>query len=357
MSRLLSLARELEADGRLEHAASAYDLAFRADPNDSRIASARRALLDRLAVVEHGLGFRYVPAGTFVMGRDGGEPAEGPERPVQVDAFWLGETPVSWAAYCRLLNWESPPNGVPRDWDESEKRHRYSLSEENKIRMQYCEDETLHATDWHVHAGLWKDLTAGPERGDPRRPWGYDLKPMVSIAWQDASALAAALSNRQWTYRLPTESEWEKAARGGLARSPYPWGDEPPDASRCDFDRFSEFSILPMRRFAPNGYGLYAMAGCVWEWTSSEARDMHILRGGSCADCAKTEPRLPLSETAGPALRHRGRLILPSPSPATARSEVSRRTSRCWDRHWLRYLRFSNWPAITGGGLLSHVTW
>jgi formylglycine-generating enzyme required for sulfatase activity len=82
--------------------------------------------------------------------------------------------------------------------------------------------------------------------------------------------LCNKLSNARVTYRLPTEAEWEKAARGGLAGKHYAWGDDLPTPDRCDFNRFDEFSIKPCRALPPNGYGLYAMCGSVWEWTLDE---------------------------------------------------------------------------------------
>jgi formylglycine-generating enzyme required for sulfatase activity len=127
---------------------------------------------------------------------------------------------------------------------------------------------------------------------------------MVSVSWLEAEDLCAKMASEQVRYRLPTEAEWEKAARGGLIGCAYPWGNEPPADDRCDFDRYDQFSILPMRRFKPNYYGLYAMSGCVWEWTSDWYDASHfaesnkinptgpldgtekVLRGGSWADCA-----------------------------------------------------------------------
>src|SRR5262249_18647072 len=146
---------------------------------------------------------------------------------------------------------------------------RFHLYEENKIRLQYCEDQTTRARGWHSHAPgqTWRqgnqtqtsqELFGVPERSDPGAPWQYDTKPMVAGAWQEAQELADLLSTGDVRYALPTEAQWEKGARGGLIGARHAWGDEPPSADNCDFDRWHEFSIHPMMTFPPNGYGLYA---------------------------------------------------------------------------------------------------
>jgi formylglycine-generating enzyme required for sulfatase activity len=310
------LAQHLEGRGNLRAAASAYDQAYSLTPDDPEIARARQALLDRLAITEHGLCFRYIPAGSFVMGSDSGDPDEAPVHVVTLGDYWLSETPVSWAAYCTLMGWEPPPRGQPTEINPLDKdKGRFFLAQCNKIRLQYCENATIRARDWHAHAPSdeWqsggrtipaRDLFGEPARDDPERPWGYDDKPMVSVSWQEAEELCARLSTEAVVYRLPTEAEWEKGARGGLVGCPYPWGPEPPDAARCDYNRFEQFSILPSKRLPPNGYGLYAVSGGVWEWTADwydaesyreappedprgpETGTAKVLRGGSWADCA-----------------------------------------------------------------------
>lgn len=304
------LAKRLQAEGAIEVAATAADQAYSLTPDDTTLAAHRAELLGMLAVQEHGLTFRYIPGGCYLMGSAQGDPDERPEHVVRLRPFRLSETAVSWSAFCVLSGWSPPPDGWPLerespqsdgDFDEA----AFHLSEANKIRLQYCEDATIRATDWQAHGGGMREVFGVPLREDPRRPERYDRKPMVAIAWQEAEELAQRMSGSGVTYRLPTEAEWEAASRGGFVGQRYPWGDAPPTAELCDFGRFDDFSIRPMRRLPPNGYGLYGMSGSVWEWTADwydglyyqdSPRDdprgpdegmERVLRGGSWADCAE----------------------------------------------------------------------
>jgi sulfatase modifying factor 1 len=164
-----ALAEELAAQGDLHAAASAYDRAFGLHPEDSRITTARRDLLEQLSCVEQGILFRYIPAGTFLMGSETGDPDETPAHPVQLDAFWMAETPLSWAKQCELMGWEPPTSPAfhqqrPEAFKdkEGEKRFWWRI-QGDKERLQYCENETLRARDWHAHQPemLWN---AGTER-------------------------------------------------------------------------------------------------------------------------------------------------------------------------------------------------
>ena len=271
---LHQIARELAGEGNLEGAATVFDRAYGIDPRIAEVREGRWRVLDALAVKEYGIVFRYVPGGPFLMGCHNREPDERPWHPVWLSPFWLSETPTSWATYCRLMDWELPPVGFPRDlpaptgdFDQA----RFHLREANKLRLQYCEDRTLRARDWHAHvppqAGQAEVRRASPfgspSRSEPDAPWEYNTKPMIAVAWQEAEELADRLSSDAVRYGLPTEAQWEKAARGGLIGARHAWGDTPPDPDRCDFDRFHEFSILPMKTFPPNGYGLHAMNGGV----------------------------------------------------------------------------------------------
>lgn len=312
------MAQELEAKGKQAMAATAYDRAYGLDPDNSHYLQARNLLLDQLAVVVKGIKFCYIPGGSFLMGSETGEPDEQPVHPVEVKSFWISETQISWAAFADLAGWEAPPNAFPKERSNLTREAAFFLREGTKIRLQYCEDSTVHATDWHVHAPELKyakldsgeiipasSLFGEPDRADPKRPWKYDQKPMVCVSLQEIDELCRKISGSKRQFRLPTEAEWEKAARGGLINAKYPWGDELPSKENCDFHRFHEFSILPMRKFRPNGYGLYGMSGGVWEWISdwydseyyqnsptknpqgpSEGSEK-VLRGGSWADCAE----------------------------------------------------------------------
>ncbi len=103
--------------------------------------------------------------------------------------------------------------------------------------------------------------------------------PVVFVSWEDAMAYA------KWAgKRLPTEAEWEKAARGGLVGQKYPWGNAKPNGTQCNLDRLQDGHLYaaPVRSYPPNKYGIYDMVGNVWEWCADENRPRtRILRGGS----------------------------------------------------------------------------
>lgn len=276
---LVAAATAWERAGRLDAAATALDQAWSRDPGHDAISRARARVLDALAFTAHGMTWRYVPAGPFVMGTEEGEDDESPPHTVVLGAFWMCDVPVSWERYCALSGLSPPPHGAG-NFDQQAFRYR----NDNKIRRQYCGD------------------------GDARNMGGvagsFDEKPMVAVSWSMGDALGRALSTPTSTVRMPTEAEWEKAARGGLAGARYPWGDTAPTPDRADHARFEAFSLRPSRACPPNAYGIFHMAGGVWEWTvddydaewyaASPARDPRcavtgdekVLRGGSWADCA-----------------------------------------------------------------------
>lgn len=320
---LLDVAAKLVEARRFDMAATACDAAYSLAPHEDEIVKTRKTLLERMRIEELGLVFRYIPAGPFMMGSDHGDMDESPVHPVELEAFWMADVPITWAAYHDLIGWPPPPNGVPPDDTKSKKKKKegdfdaamFHLYQDHKIRRQYCETETVRARDWHAHAPEteWhqgnvvkkaSELFGPVARKDTARPWTYDEKPMVAVSWIQATALGGKLTKSDVEYGLPTEAEWEKAARGGLVGCKYPWGNEPPTPELCDFNRFGQFSIRPPRSLPPNGYGLFGMSGGVREWTADgydatyyaesprscpkgpNVVKQRVLRGGSWADCA-----------------------------------------------------------------------
>jgi sulfatase modifying factor 1 len=257
--------------GLPELEASMLDRAYGLEPRSEQLRLRRAAALDRLARVEHGLVWRYVPQGAFQMGSLDGDPDERPVRPVWLPAFFITDVPLSWVRYAALVGWPEPParpkltQTVPRPLYPPPFMHSYSATRDGE------------QPDW-------------------------DSKPMAGARPEHAEALAERLRTDTVQYALPTEAQWEKAARGGLIGARYPWGDEPPTAERCDSGHFGRFEIAPSRSLPPNGYGLYAMCGGVSEWTSTlydalayapdapepppETERERVLRGGSFVDCA-----------------------------------------------------------------------
>lgn len=321
----LALAEQQRSQRDLESAAAT--LASAAPVGRDRVLPVLKDVLDRLAVTEHGLVFRYVPAGAFLMGSDKGDPDEAPVHRVTLPGFWISDVPLSWETFSTMLGFPPPPAFPGKEQVEqlaarlpaSDKRTAlFGFANDTKIRLQYCENETTRALDWHAHdtQSEWKsggqikksqELFGSPPRSGTS-PYRYDLKPMVAVDWAMATLVGHIISTDAIEYRLPTEAEWERAARGCFEGDPYPWGGEPPDANRADFDRFGDFSLRPSKSFAPNDFGLYSMAGGIWEWCvddydadfystspadpplcvrNAEDKDRHhVLRGGSWADCA-----------------------------------------------------------------------
>jgi formylglycine-generating enzyme required for sulfatase activity len=174
--------------------------------------------------------------------------------------------------------------------------------------------EPFDMMDREVSARDFEAFATATHRQMPRQPdwFAAPTHPVVNITWDEAHAYC------EWAGgQLPTEVEWEYAARGGLDGQPYPWGNEPPETAanaRLITGRDRWLMSAPVASFAPNGWGLHDMSGNVWEWTASTWRPAHdaaamdgeyelkTIKGGSW-DSAP--PRLRLS--ARTALSRRGR--------------------------------------------------
>jgi formylglycine-generating enzyme len=221
-------------------------------------------------------GMVWVPGGEFSMGSEAQEMEDArPFHRVAVDGFWMDQTEVTNEEFTRFVNAtgyvtvaERPLD--PKDFPGAPPENLVSGS------VVFTPPDAKVPLDNHY---VWWRYVAGASWRHPNGPdsdlKGKEKHPVVHIAFQDAAAYA------KWAgKRLPTEAEFEFAARGGLDRKRFVWGDEfkPdgkfqansyqghfPDKNTAE-DGFS--GSAPVGRFAPNGFGLFDMAGNVWEWTA-----------------------------------------------------------------------------------------
>ena len=245
-------------------------------------------------------GMVWIPGGEFTMGTDSdiGWADEKPAHRVRVDGFFIDETEVTNAQFRRFVEAtgyvttaeraptaeeilaQSPPGTPPPPPEELVP---------GSLVFQPTPGPVADFRDvsqwWHWTPGAcWKH----PE-GPGSSTDGMDEHPVVHVSWFDAEAYA------KWAgKRLPTEAEWECAARGGLENQPYVWGSEKPTDTRIFANIWQgEFPYSntaadgyvrtsPARTYAPNGYGLYDMAGNVWEWCADwYDRDLYRKRAGA----------------------------------------------------------------------------
>lgn len=223
-----------------------------------------------------------IPAGEFLMGTNDKEgfPAdgEGPIRKVKVDSFYMDPYTVTNAEFSAFVQ-ETNYRTEAEDFGWSFVFHLL-LSEETAKTVK----QTVAGTPWWavVEGAYWKQ----PEGPDSTITNRMD-HPVVHISWNDAVAYA------NWAgKRLPTEAEWEYAARGGVEQETYPWGNEltPKGEHQCNiwqgsFPRENTeedgfLSTAPVDTYKPNGFGLYQMAGNVWEWCSDWFVRTHHQKGG-----------------------------------------------------------------------------
>jgi formylglycine-generating enzyme required for sulfatase activity len=189
----------------------------------------------------------YVPEGEFLMGSDTGEPDQQPVHAVYLDAFWIDRTEVTNAMFARFLT----EMGNQREGDET---------------CVSCE------STWFIPVGADESSVPGPSTWQPKS--GYEDHPMDRANWFAARAYCAWADGG----RLPTEAEWEKAARGGLEGRLYSWGDEAPTCTLGASNGAQLFrcgDTVPVGSFAPNGYGLYDMTGSVSEWVADWDSDTY----------------------------------------------------------------------------------
>jgi formylglycine-generating enzyme required for sulfatase activity len=200
----------------------------------------------------------HVPAGTFAMGSDG----EGPVHEVTLPAFWIDATAVSNAEFAEFVD----ATGYVTDAE----RYEWSFVFAGLLPDEFEDTRGVAQAPWwrQVYGATWRT----PE--GPQSSVQYRLDhPVVHVSWNDTDAYC------RWAKkRMPTEAEWEYAARGGLLSAPFPWGVErEPDGEhrmnvwQGEFPRENSladgwYGTAPVDAFVPNEYGLYNATGNVWEW-------------------------------------------------------------------------------------------
>jgi sulfatase modifying factor 1 len=217
----------------------------------------------------------WIPGGTFRMGSDRHYPEEAPAYRVSVDGFWIDRTPITNRDFLKFVN----ATGYVTFADKKPDPKDYPGALPYMVRAgSLVFSSPLRQVDLRD----WSEWWTFKFGANWRRPYGPRSSiaglhdhPVVHVAYCDAEAYA------KWAGKeLPTEAEWEFAARGGLDDAEFAWGDEfAPDGRQMantwqgafphqnlKTDGYERTS--PVRTFPPNGYGLYDMIGNVWEWTT-----------------------------------------------------------------------------------------
>lgn len=228
-------------------------------------------------------GMIYIPGGTFDMGGDNDQAAadEYPKHKVTVSPFYMDVTEVTNAQFKKFIEATKYVTTAERkpDWEEVKKTVPPGTPKPDEsllVAASLVFTPTDGPVDLNNFSAWWK-WVPGANWKQPEGPGssivGKDNYPVVQISWDDAIAYC------KWAgKRLPTEAEWEFAARGGLVNAIYSWGNEPVNQGKpkCNswegkFPYFNEkkdgyAALAPGKSFLPNGYGLYDMSGNVWEW-------------------------------------------------------------------------------------------
>jgi formylglycine-generating enzyme required for sulfatase activity len=283
----------------------------------------------------------WIPGGEFSMGAadppgldDVGMKATRDSRPIHrvyVDGFWMDKTVVTnqqFAEFVQATGYLTVAERKPRAEDFPE------TPSENLLAgsvVFYAPDHPVRLDDYfqwwsYVPGANWKH-PLGRRSGIA----GKTRFPVVHIAYEDAQAYAT------WAHkRLPTEAEWEFAARGGLTGAPFVWGNEfrlngkwmaniyEGHFPNHDTGEDGFVGISPVAKYPPNGYGLYDMAGDVWQWTSDWYRPNYYAQ---------------LAEAGGVARNPKGPDFPYDPSHPRERQKVHRGGSfLCTDQYCSRYM-------------------
>ena len=254
----------------------------------------------------------WIEGATFRMGSDRHSPEEGPVHEATVAGFWLDRTTVTNIQFQKFVDATRYVTVAERQPDPKDYPNALPGKLVPGSLVFHRPRQRVHLDDWtqwwrYVQGACWRH-PEGP-RSDLK---GRGHHPVVHVAYEDVEAYAEWIGKR-----VPTEAEWELAARGGLDGAEFCWGDELAPGGRHLANTWQgEFPwqnladdgyerTAPVGSFPPNGFGLYDMAGNVWEWTSDWFTTRHatVKAVASCcgpvadaeaaARAASRDPNLP----------------------------------------------------------------
>lgn len=235
--------------------------------------------LPKSFVGKDGARMVLIPGGSFMMGSNENDmPESQPVHKVFLDDFYIDEAPVTNRQFAAFLNDLRPPEGLDGD------------------RMAWV----VLRTDLEMEERkIWWPTEIGLVDGKYHAYEGFREYPVITASW-DAANIYCSWAGK----RMPTEAEWERAARSGIEQALFPWGDEIPTSGSIVFNRswiknLQPSPTGPVKAYVPNAYGVYDTAGLVWEWVfdwfhpeyykESDLRnprgpgggEVKVLRGGS----------------------------------------------------------------------------
>ncbi|MGL5837498.1 MAG: formylglycine-generating enzyme family protein [Sphingorhabdus sp.] len=264
----------------------------------------------------------WVPGGTFMMGDNPSYPEEGPPRTVSLKGFWIDAHEVTNAQFAAFVKATGYKTIAERDPPELAGAPQEMLLPGSAV-FTVPSPESPSWWRWAVGA-QWRH-PSGPKESIV----GRDREPVVQIAYEDAQAYA------KWAGKqLPSEEQWEYAARGGAAAKPEPVDEAgKPQANYYqgvfpvrNLNKDGYAGRAPVGCFEPNGFGLYDMIGNVWEWTSASGsrpdagEPVNVIKGGSylCAAnyCARYRPAARQFQERGLGTDHIGFRLVNTARPA-----------------------------------------
>lgn len=239
----------------------------------------------------------WIPEGTFLMGSDQHYPEEAPAHPVTVSGFWMDRTTVTNAQFERFVE----ATGYVTVAERPLKPEDYpGALPELLVPGSLVFQQPGGRVDLRYHQNWWA-YVPGANWRHPEGPdsdlEGREEHPVVQVAYEDAQSYATWAGKQ-----LPGEAQWERAARGGLEGMVYTWGNEFAPEGKMMANTWQGMFPLqnllidgyertaPVGSFPPNGYGLYDMAGNVWEWTSDWYTERHPEKAAK-ACCIPENPR------------------------------------------------------------------